>query len=1410
VSGRNKELDAETTGAFGIGFTAVYQVTDRPSLLFNGQHLLVDDSAREDERLEFCGGGCGLQHDREGTTLVLPWATQDSQLRRLLQVEHLSETDIQMLLKDMHLAVPEALLFLRSVRKIVIEDVGRRTEAVRHDTPEGVEITTNGAKVSWLVLAGRSQDAADLRRRYRQIGERRDVVVRIALPLQGTVNGRIYATLPTEAGTGWSGHIDATFYPRQDRKGVEFDSNNYRSRWNEALIQAAAKIMAAHLERLATSVGAAAVWRYLLQAESISKQVATASYPPAFAAFATQARLTAGKARIALTTQGELLAPNQCLVCLEDDDYAAAATLSRLGQPLLHPTLRADALQVSGEYAPERLTLRHLVRILVSAGVTEPWRPPSGPVSLEENRTLLALVHRLQKRAAAQFEDSGIAEVALVPCVDGTIAPAALAWALTDDERALFELLDPELSVLDKERLEADCTSLVALCPPMTTPRAVKLFAQNPDNLAVAPQEVLEWLSERPADLNDAELRELVRALPIFPTAEGERRPLTELSLPSAFEDPLGIAALVDRRQVQGLEDFLKRTLNCKELDLVDYLETHLIPASHAGTVLPERLADVLNLISRERLKLEAEDRLRNALSEAPLVRCTDGVVRPAQEVHVASDLVSRLDPATPLVAFDGQPTILAETLAWLGVHETPSPALISQVAVRLAEDKEDPAVEVALAILESLTKPLPPSVPPDLQDLISVPWMPVEGGGRGIPPSLYASFRLEAFESQGPRVGLPRNRQSDLSDQMQWLGVNPNPTTAMVVAHLRHCVENGRPAHELVFQVLSEPRSDVDTIRRLRSEPCVQVSAGVFAPPSSVFWSANGLGSRAHVLTPEHNRYRPFFDLVGVAERPAAEHLELILREIGRETGSDTVSPEDELVVQRCWEVLDDLLDDSETSDETRDALMSLGQVRCFVDPRGMLEAPTRLRFMDGRRLAERFELLRNNVIRRRYAVRALSAAGVGRAEDDIETVLERDALREPSQLAGVVAQRLPAIRRLLASADRDPSAVDMLTGLSFLRTPGLTVSYVARFAHQEEHKGPFHEDALYLPHEATVLSSSESVTRPFARELMRCLSPDAEDSTMASSLFEVLQAESIADAMSLLDEYGVPDHEHAEPQLAPTLEAAAPDSSVTEPAELHGVTANTYEGGPIPRSTGDSGPGAPAADAAGSGDDSKSRDTPTSAQDGLAPTKDGAGGSARSRGSTAAGGSAKLRHRQSRLVSYVILGDGDDRQEESLGDASRRESVDRAGVLRVLAFERSCGRTPEEQDHGNPGFDVVSRDTAGNIVRRIEIKSTGSAWEDFSIAMSRTQLEENRERGAEFWLYVVENAEDDDAFRIHRIQDPWAQASKFAFDPGWQAVSEPDLERDDTGAPLVRATRQLLGWGSADKAPPRPSDGM
>jgi hypothetical protein len=133
------------------------------------------------------------------------------------------------------------------------------------------------------------------------------------------------------------------------------------------------------------------------------------------------------------------------------------------------------------------------------------------------------------------------------------------------------------------------------------------------------------------------------------------------------------------------------------------------------------------------------------------------------------------------------------------------------------------------------------------------------------------------------------------------------------------------------------------------------------------------------------------------------------------------------------------------------------------------------------------------------------------------------------------------------------------------------------------------------------------------------------------------------------------------------------------------------------------------------------------------------------------------------------------------------------------VLLYEESCGRVPEEQPQNNPGFDVLSHDVDGKILRRIEIKSIGGAWTGFGVWMSVTQLDENRTHGDDFWLYVVEHAEDDDAAVIHRIHDPAGHATKFGFDAGWQALREPDIERDDLGKPLGSSTRRLLGWGKA-----------
>lgn len=162
--------------------------------------------------------------------------------------------------------------------------------------------------------------------------------------------------------------------------------------------------------------------------------------------------------------------------------------------------------------------------------------------------------------------------------------------------------------------------------------------------------------------------------------------------------------------------------------------------------------------------------------------------------------------------------------------------------------------------------------------------------------------------------------------------------------------------------------------------------------------------------------------------------------------------------------------------------------------------------------------------------------------------------------------------------------------------------------------------------------------------------------------------------------------------------------------------------------------------------------------------------------------------------MRSYVLF--GDDSAHGANGDESPDAlEIDRAGVDRVLAYERSRGREPEEQNHTNPGFDVLSRGKDGQTARRIEIKSIRGEWTIRGVMLSARQFREAQEHGDQFWLYIVENAEDDDLYRIHRIKDPANRIDFFGFDSGWEALREPEIDLNTQGIPSVRSTRALLG---------------
>ncbi len=148
-------------------------------------------------------------------------------------------------------------------------------------------------------------------------------------------------------------------------------------------------------------------------------------------------------------------------------------------------------------------------------------------------------------------------------------------------------------------------------------------------------------------------------------------------------------------------------------------------------------------------------------------------------------------------------------------------------------------------------------------------------------------------------------------------------------------------------------------------------------------------------------------------------------------------------------------------------------------------------------------------------------------------------------------------------------------------------------------------------------------------------------------------------------------------------------------------------------------------------------------------------------------------VRRGYSNLKSFVMP----DRLEEDViidseGHA-HRSAVGQAGVARVMEYERTQGRIPQEMPTNHPGYDVKSFNATGQIQRYIEVKSFPGDWHGTAAGLTRKQFDRAIGLKDQYWLYVVERAQSAD-FRIHRIQNPAGKTDRFMFDDGWKQVAK------------------------------------
>jgi len=169
VAAGDKRDQEGTTGAFGIGLIAVYQITDQPELISAGRHWILHEEQPENKRVEVCVG-CQKCNNKSlpNTRFIFPWAKDpQSLLRQDLRAETLSESDIETLFKELDHTLPPSMLFLKRLRTIELKRNGQAYRLFQRFDEGDSLILTDGHPSNdkvWHILHGDFSNEADLLR----------------------------------------------------------------------------------------------------------------------------------------------------------------------------------------------------------------------------------------------------------------------------------------------------------------------------------------------------------------------------------------------------------------------------------------------------------------------------------------------------------------------------------------------------------------------------------------------------------------------------------------------------------------------------------------------------------------------------------------------------------------------------------------------------------------------------------------------------------------------------------------------------------------------------------------------------------------------------------------------------------------------------------------------------------------------------------------------------------------------------------------------------------------------------------------------------------------------------------------------------------------------------------------------
>lgn len=1146
---KRSESGDRTTGAFGVGFISVYQITDRPEIHSAGRRWILRPEYPEDKRIEVWNDTSIISDI--GTKFRLPWAFEESEVRKALKVPPVNKDYIEALVDELAEALPRAILFLKKLERIELRRDGKLVSVVtrrRHDTT--IWINQDNDIRCWRILeTDFPTKAKNLKSLYgNSIDIHRSDRVRVAIPDSLIDDGLLFAALPTEQLTRLPFHIDADFYPASDRKAIEFgDVHDPRSEWNRAAIRAAASAVHSNLILLRDmySDDAATFWGVLGQIQAVD-QGARGDLRNPFGDFWKALLPSLEEAPIVYTESGKWLLPKCTRIPTGQQEQNSVGAFLELGIEIVHRDLWPHRnLLRQREVSVRTLSASDVYHCLKVKGYTD--RPVNAPpVKSDLLEQLWQGVNGvLANTQGNKFWDAKclLQMCSLAPGLDDCYWPCHSAYRADDEyTRGMFAPLMPN----DKTFLTHSGVPLLeTLCSVFTVPDAIatlasldmKQYGRRADDYD--PVAILQWFEEHKSDLTN-DLRVQLINLSIFPSAQS-LHPLGELWLPGGFEDSMGEVDILDSKLLGSLSNFLQ-DLGARPLTFEDYAMRYVPKAfARESTFDIETKRNLLTTLEMHIGKIRDNNQLRDKLSAVWLVECEADRFKQPNEAYFRTDNVYKALGEKAHYAFIPNKSERRRDLYhWLGVQSQPRIMDMLQNIERVTRTKPTLGARgTVVQMLEALRirwqelNEHQDSIRLYFESFKSKAWLPAEGdsGMWYTPDKLFAAYNKDLFASQGKFLDVPIGVQRNINDFLDWLGVNLSPQPFRVIRHLLACSKLDQKPPNDIYRWMNQNAEPKD-LRELKDTECLWIPGKAkYLRPNQVFWGRHPFGRFRVQLDSRLRSYQNLLEGLGVREQADISDVLDVLIDVSEEVGSSMLETEDKSVTMQCWVMLSDALKNEELKEKS--LTTKLQDVRCVPTEMGLLQRPSWMFFEDRSGLVDKFSgpLGQNCIPRTERAWTAMEAAGVrpvsavvqGYVSDVVNPRVDHD-------IAERVMDRIDLIRTILVeatAASQEEDHMSILNDMQFIQVDTLTMQWrLQAFNRKWPDSTPEPASAHWDCGRLMFYFANHNGSFPWsaiARELALALAPNENPASISPGLKAVLEVGTAKDAVTQLNDLGI-----------------------------------------------------------------------------------------------------------------------------------------------------------------------------------------------------------------------------------------------------------------------------------------------